>query len=522
MRPKPVVLVVLDGWGVRSEPENNAIVTANTPNFDDWWANRPRAVVQTSGGHVGLPDGQMGNSEVGHMNLGAGRIVYQDYTRINLAIAENTFAANPALNQTIQGAVAASGAVHIMGLLSPGGVHSHTDHLLAAVKIAKSQGVEKIYIHGFLDGRDTPPRSALGFVRDFSRELAKIGCGRIVTLAGRYYAMDRDNRWERVQKAYDMLTLGEGACAVDPLAAIQSAYDQDISDEFMLPTCIAGTPEDIVQVEDGDAIIMMNFRADRVREISHAFLDPDVGSGGDAGEGGFSGFERRRQPKLSGYFCLTQYDDALAGVLVGYPPQQLSHILAEEVAGMGLTQLRAAETEKYAHVTYFFNGGLETPFPGEERLLVSSPDVATYDLRPEMSAVELTEKVLVRIASGNYDLVVLNYANPDMVGHTGNMVAAIKAIETVDSCLGRLSSEILAMGGELLITADHGNADMMLQQETGQPHTAHSNNPAPLLYLGRGAVLEDGSLCDVAPTILSLMAIEKPKEMTGRSLIKFI
>jgi 2,3-bisphosphoglycerate-independent phosphoglycerate mutase len=516
MRPKPVVLVVLDGWGLRDESANNAIHQAKTPNFDQWWQNRPHAVVETSGSHVGLPDGQMGNSEVGHMNLGAGRIVYQDYSRINLAIADGSFFSNQGLTETISKAVSGGGAVHIMGLLSPGGVHSHTDHLLAAVKVAKNLGAERIYIHGFLDGRDTPPRSAIGFVDGFSQALAAVGAGRIVTLSGRYYAMDRDNRWDRVQKAYDLFTLGEGERAVDPLSAIQSAYDRDISDEFLMPTSIGLDTDAPVCVEDGDAVVMMNFRADRVREISHAFLDVEME------EGRGSGFVRRVQPALSGYFCLTRYDAALDRVAVGYPPVQPKGIIGEEVARLGLSQLRAAETEKYAHVTYFFNGGLEEPFVDEDRLLISSPDVATYDMQPAMSAVELTDRVLERIGGGQYDLVVINYANPDMVGHTGNMAAAIQAVETVDSCLVRLADKILQIGGELLITADHGNADMMLKADTGQPHTAHTNNPAPFIYLGRGAVLENGRLCDVAPTLLALMSIDQPKEMTGRSLVRFL
>ncbi len=510
-----MVLVVLDGWGLRDESDHNAINQADTPHFDRWWQTRPHARVQTSSGYVGLPEGQMGNSEVGHMNLGAGRIVYQDYTRINRAIADGSFFENEPLKQTLAAAVSGGKGVHIMGLLSPGGVHSHTDHLLAAVDLAHKLGSEKIYIHGILDGRDTPPRSAMEYVADFSRTLNERGAGRIVSLSGRYYAMDRDNRWDRVQKAYDLLTLGEGDQADDPLAAIQASYDKGVDDEFMLPTCLGAQSAAPVVVEDGDVVIMMNFRADRVREISHAFLDPEVG------EGAFTGFVRRARPDLSGFFCLTLYDAALSGVRVGFPPEQPTRILGEEISRLGLSQLRAAETEKYAHVTYFFNGGLEQPFAGEDRLLVSSPDVATYDLKPAMSAVELTDRVLEKIKEGRYDLVVVNYANPDMVGHTGKMAAAIEAVETVDGCLGRLVETTLAVGGELLITADHGNADQMMKQETGQPHTAHTNNPAPLLYLGREAWLEEGALCDVAPTLLALMSLPQPKEMTGRSLVHF-
>ncbi|MBF0381697.1 MAG: 2,3-bisphosphoglycerate-independent phosphoglycerate mutase [Magnetococcales bacterium] len=516
MRPKPVVLVVLDGWGVAEGSADNAIYQGKTPFIDGWLATFPNALVETSAEHVGLPSGQMGNSEVGHTNLGAGRIVYQDYTRINKSIADGEFLQNRGLLQAVDGAVAKGGAVHIMGLLSPGGVHSHTDHLLAAVKVAKNAGVEQIYIHGILDGRDTPPQSALGFVEQFMADLDVIGAGQIVTLSGRYYAMDRDNRWDRVEKAYDLYTLGEGEQGDDPISAIKASYANDINDEFMLPTKIGPKSSPALCIKSDDAILMMNFRADRMREISHAFTDPATG------EGSFKGFNRKTQPELAAFFCLTQYDETLKGVLIGYPPEQPTHILGEEISRLGLTQLRGAETEKYAHVTYFFNGGLEDPFPGEDRLLVASPNVATYDIQPEMSAVELTDQILAKIDESNYDLVVMNYANADMVGHTGNLDAAIKAIETVDSCLGRLAEHILAMGGEMLITADHGNADMMLKASTGQPHTAHTNNPAPLIYLGRKAELQNGRLCDVAPTLLTLMSIEKPAQMSGKSLLRFI
>ncbi|MBF0193621.1 MAG: 2,3-bisphosphoglycerate-independent phosphoglycerate mutase [Magnetococcales bacterium] len=516
MKPKPVVLVVLDGWGVAEGSADNAIFQGKTPNFDSWMQTRPHALVETSAEHVGLPSGQMGNSEVGHTNLGAGRIVYQDFTRINKAIADGEFLTNKPLLQAVDSAVSKSGAVHIMGLLSPGGVHSHTDHILAAVAVAKNAGAQNIYIHGILDGRDTPPRSAIEFVGDFIAGLDKIGAGRIVSLSGRYYAMDRDNRWDRVQKAYDLYTLGEGEQGEDPILAIKAAYANDLNDEFMLPTKIGPKDSPAICIESGDAVLMMNFRADRVRELSHAFLDPATGVDS------FTGFNRREQPELSAYFCLTKYDETLKGVLVGYPPEQPKHILGEVVSRLGLKQLRGAETEKYAHVTYFFNGGLEEAFLGEDRLLVASPEVATYDLQPEMSAVELTDQMLAKIDDGQYDLVVMNYANADMVGHTGKMDAAITAVETVDKCLGRLAEHILAMGGELLITADHGNADMMQKASTGQPHTAHTNNPAPLIFLGRKAELKNGRLCDVAPTLLKIMAIEQPAQMSGHSLLQFV
>ena len=513
MRPKPMVLVVLDGWGVRSEAANNAIVQAHTPNWDRWWHSRPRALVETSAGHVGLPDGQMGNSEVGHMNLGAGRIVYQDLTRISRAVADGGFLDNPALVAVVGKAVANRGAVHIMGLLSPGGVHSHTDHLLAAVTAARRHGAERIAVHAFLDGRDTPPRSALEYIAAFEAQLARIGAGRIVTVCGRYYAMDRDRRWERVRRAWELLTGGAAETAASAREAVEAAYGRGEDDEFVLPTRLTATGGVPAVLADGDAVLMMNFRADRAREICHALWAPETGAGR------FEGFQRRVRPALAGLFTLTRYDTILEDVAVGFPPQSLDRVFGELVSRAGLTQLRAAETEKYAHVTYFFNGGLETPFPGEERLLVPSPQVATYDLKPEMSAPELTDRVIARIAAGGPDLIIVNYANPDMVGHTGVFPAAVRAIEAVDEALGRLAAAVLAAGGELLITSDHGNADCMLEMATGQPHTAHTNNPGPLLYLGREATLADGSLCDVAPTLLRLMDLPQPPEMTGRCLV---
>ncbi|MBF0139846.1 MAG: 2,3-bisphosphoglycerate-independent phosphoglycerate mutase [Magnetococcales bacterium] len=516
MRPKPMTLVILDGWGIRDTRKNNAIQLANTPHYDQWLRECPHAQVETCAEHVGLPDGQMGNSEVGHTNLGAGRIVYQDFTRINLAVRNRTMQSNAALVSVINKAKKAGGAVHLMGLLSPGGVHSHTDHFLAVVEAAHQLGMEKIYVHGFLDGRDTPPRSAIEYIQDFEKGLEKIGAGRIASLSGRYWIMDRDKRWERVVKAYDMLTQGTGHTAKSAVEGVQSAYARDENDEFVLPTVIDSGDGRNTRVQDGDAILMMNFRADRVREISHAFLDPKQG------DGAFTGFERKVLPQLSGYFTLTQYEEGLKGVDIGFPPEALTRILGEEISKAGMKQLRAAETEKYAHVTYFFNGGEEKEFPGEDRLLIPSPKVATYDLKPEMSAVELTDAVVQRIESGQYDLIILNYANPDMVGHTGIMPAALKAIETVDQCLGRVAAAVKKMGGEMLITADHGNADCMLEEATGQPHTAHTNNPAPFIFLGRpGVTMTNGALCDVAPTILSLMNLPQPKEMTGKSLVRF-
>ncbi|MEO5339410.1 MAG: 2,3-bisphosphoglycerate-independent phosphoglycerate mutase [Magnetococcus sp. MYC-9] len=515
MRPKPITLVVLDGWGIRAEADHNAIHHAATPHMDHWWSTRPHALLQTSAEDVGLPDGQMGNSEVGHTNLGAGRIVYQDLTRINKAIWSGGLADNPAIEETINRAVACRGAVHLCGLLSPGGVHSHSEHLLAAVLAAKNCQAKKIHIHAILDGRDTPPRSAIEYLQAFQQGLKRIGAGRIVSLCGRYYAMDRDNRWERVKRAYDMLTLGIGQQASDPIQAVQEAYARGEDDEFIQPTLLLDEERHPTLLSDGDALLMLNFRADRMREICHALLDPATG------EKAFRGFARTCQPRLAGMMTMTQYDSELP-VAVAFPPQPLTHILGELVSRAGWRQLRAAETEKYAHVTYFFNGGQEQPFPGEERLLVPSPAVATYDLQPAMSADSLTDQLVQRIRQGGLDLLVVNYANPDMVGHTGQFDAAVQAIETVDRCLGRLAQAVLQAGGEMLITADHGNADCMRDTETNQPHTAHTVNPAPLIYLGRPATLRDGRLCDVAPTLLQLAALPQPEQMTGIPLLRFL
>ncbi len=456
----------------------------------------------------------MGNSEVGHVNLGAGRIVYQDFARINMAVEKGEFEQNPAVVEALGEVKSRGGAVHIMGLMSPGGVHSHTDHLLAAVRAAKVQGLDRVHIHAFLDGRDTPPRSAIGYINDFEQGLAEIGIGNIVSVCGRYYAMDRDNRWDRVQRAYDMLTLGEGERAERAVAAVEAAYGRDENDEFVQPTLVAEAGAAAVRVEDGDLVLMANFRADRMREICHALTDPEEG------QGAFEGFERRRLPKLAAFLCMTQYDATLKGVGIAYPPNRPKRTLGEELSRLGLSQLRIAETEKYAHVTYFFNGGEEQPFEGEDRVLIPSPKVDTYDLKPEMSAVEVTDALIERIESGRYDFIAVNYANADMVGHTGVYEAAIRAIETLDRCLGRLEAAVTAAGGEMLITADHGNADMMMAEESGQPHTAHTNNPVPLLHIGRPSALRNGRLSDIAPTVMALMGLSQPKEMSGTSLVE--
>ncbi|MBF0628988.1 MAG: 2,3-bisphosphoglycerate-independent phosphoglycerate mutase [Magnetococcales bacterium] len=508
MRPTPLILTVLDGWGMRDETRDNAIHHAATPHFDHWWQTRPHARLATSGEEVGLPEGQMGNSEVGHANLGAGRILYQDFTRVDRAVRLGQLIANPALIQTVQSAIAAGGAVHILGLLSPGGVHSHQNHLLGAVQAARDLGAQKICVHAFLDGRDTPPRSAPEFLAEFEAGLQHLGAGRIASLCGRYWAMDRDKRWERVARGFAMLVAGTGERAASAQEGIRQAHERGEDDEFVQPCLIPDATGQLDLLRDHDAVLMMNFRADRARELAHALLDAD-----------FPHFPRPVLPRLSGYLCLTEHDPTLPGVVVAFPPQNPTMTLGEVVSGHGLKQLRAAETEKYAHVTYFYNGGQELSFPGEDRLLVPSPKVATYDLQPEMSAAELTDRVVERIESGVYDLIVVNYANPDMVGHTGRFDAAVKAIETVDRCLGRLAEATLARGGELLITADHGNADCMVD-ENGAPHTAHTLNPAPLLHVGkRGLTLSDGRLCDVAPTMLTLLGLEAPPEMEGRSLV---
>jgi len=501
---RPVMLVVLDGWGWREEAADNAIRQARTPTFDRLWASCPHAFLHTSGEDVGLPSGQMGNSEVGHLNIGAGRLVLQDLPRINASIAGGDIERAPALKRLIERLRQTGGSCHLMGLVSPGGVHSHQDHAAALASILAAASVPTL-VHAFTDGRDTPPRSA---GEDIARLLAALPRAvPIATVSGRYYAMDRDKRWDRVAKAYHAIVDAEGPHFADAPAAIADAYTHEISDEFVVPAVVG----DYRGMRDGDGVLCFNFRADRVREILTALLDPD-----------FTGFARRRTVRIAVAVGMTQYSEQLDAFLETiFPPQTLANVLGQVVADAGRSQLRMAETEKYPHVTYFLNGGEEKPYRGEDRIMVPSPKVATYDLKPEMSAPQLTDKAVEAIGSHQYDLIVLNYANPDMVGHTGSLAAAIKAVETVDTGLGRIAEAIAKAGGALLVTADHGNCELMRDPDTGGPHTSHTTNPVPVLLLGGGNVsLTSGRLADVAPTLLELMDLPQPAEMTGRSLLR--
>lgn len=502
----PLVLVILDGFGHREEVKYNAILAANTPNYNNLLASYPHGLISGSGMDVGLPAGQMGNSEVGHMNLGAGRVVYQDLTRITKAIADGDFFKNAALSEVVDKAVQQQKAVHIMGLLSDGGVHSHEDHILAMAEMAAKQGAQHIYIHAFLDGRDTPPKSAEDSLNKLNEHLAKLGKGRIATMIGRYYAMDRDNRWERVQAAYELIVDHQAEyIAEDAISGLQAAYERGESDEFVKATRIG----DIAPVNDGDAVIFMNYRADRARELTRAFVEKD-----------FDGFTRQRVPATAGFVMLTQYA-ATIDTPCAFPPSSLDNVLGEYLAKQGKTQLRIAETEKYAHVTFFFSGGREEPYAGEERILIPSPKVSTYDLQPEMSAKEVTDNIVEAIEQKRYDVIVVNYANGDMVGHTGVFDAAVKAVEYLDHCVGRIVNALQDVGGEALITADHGNVEKMQDDDTGQAHTAHTSELVPFIYVGKRKlqIREGGVLADVAPTILTLMGLAVPKEMTGKSLV---
>ncbi len=507
LTPRPVVLCVLDGWGQRSETENNAIAEADTPVYDRLLATCPHALLNTSGTEVGLPHGQMGNSEVGHLNLGAGRIVDQDIRRVDTAAEDGALAANPILGELIGRLQNSGGACHLMGLVSPGGVHSHQDHITALARILDDAGIQ-VAIHAFLDGRDTPPSSGVDYVDKLNADIAGLERTAIATVCGRYYAMDRDKRWDRVAKAYAMLTDAEGERGHDPAAAIRTSYGNEVSDEFVLPAVIG----DYAGMQDGDGVLMANFRADRAREILSALVDPD-----------FNGFERKRRVDFAAAAGMVEYSDELNRFLGAlFPRASLTGIMAEMLSAAGLKQLRIAETEKYAHVTFFFNGGIETPFDGEERILVPSPKVATYDECPEMSAPEVTDRLVEAIAGDGFDFIFVNYANPDMVGHTGNMAAAVKAIAAVDACLGRLEQAVTEAGGRLLISADHGNAETMRDPTTGEPFTSHTVNDVPVLLINAPAeigALSNGRLADVAPTLLALMGLEQPEQMTGRSLL---
>ena len=502
MNKAPTTLIIMDGFGLRKETDGNAAAAAATPVLDRLFAENAWTELQASGRWVGLPDGQMGNSEVGHTNIGGGRVVFQDLPRISNAVADGSFFANAAYLHAMETCRAQGTALHLMGLLSDGGVHSHIEHLYALLRMAKRQGLEKVYIHAFLDGRDVSPSSGLGFVEETVRHCAEIGVGKIATVMGRYYAMDRDKRWDRLENAYDALVYGEGVQDPDPIHAIEESYKNGVTDEFVEPVVC----DKDGMISDNDSVIFFNYRPDRAREITRAFVDP-----------AFDGFKREYFPLT--YVCNTEYDATMPNVLVAFPRISVKNGLGEYLSKMGMTQLRIAETEKYAHVTFFFNGGVEEPYPGEDRVLVASPKVATYDLQPEMSAYEVASKCVERIESGKYDVIILNFANCDMVGHTGVFDAAVKAVETVDECVGQVVEATLKMGGIAMITADHGNAEQMLQSDGKSPMTAHTTNVVPFILCGAGTELREGRLADIAPTILDVMGLEKPAEMDGKTLI---
>ncbi|PLW66627.1 2,3-bisphosphoglycerate-independent phosphoglycerate mutase [Pseudohalioglobus lutimaris] len=507
---RPTVLIILDGWGYREETQDNAIANATTPVWDRLWREAPHTLVSGSGLDVGLPAGQMGNSEVGHMSLGSGRVIFQNITRIDQAIADGSFDENPAYTAAIDKAVAGNGAVHLFGLLSPGGVHSHEQQIFAAVRLAAARGAQRVYLHAFLDGRDTPPRSAGPSLEKAEQLFAELGCGRVASICGRYYAMDRDNRWDRVEPAYRLLTEGVAEFTAETgTAGLEAAYAREENDEFVLPTAVRPAGEPAAVVADGDVVLFMNFRADRAREMTRAFVDDE-----------FDGFKRRVRPQLADFVTTTEYA-ADIDARCAFPPEPLKNVLGDYIAQLGLTQLRIAETEKYAHVTFFFSGGQEALFPGEDRELIPSPNVATYDLQPEMSANEVTDKLVAAIRSGQYDLLVCNYANGDMVGHTGDYNAAVKAVQTLDACLGRVEQALLEVNGQALVTADHGNCEQMMDYASGQHHTQHTTELVPLVYIGSEPVKLDpqgGILADIAPTLLGLMGLPQPDEMTGRDL----
>lgn len=511
MDKKTTVLLILDGFGINNKSEGNAIKQANKPVIDNIMKEYPNVKGYASGLDVGLPDGQMGNSEVGHLNMGAGRIVYQELTRITKSIQDGDFFENPALLSAIDNCKKNNSALHIMGLLSSGGVHSHLEHVFALLKLAKMNELTKVYVHAFLDGRDTPPTSGKSFLSELENKMNEIGVGEIATISGRYYAMDRDNRWERVTKAYEALVLGEGDKFTSVSECITTSYNNDVNDEFVVPSVITknGTPR--ATICENDSIIFFNFRPDRARELTRVFCDPN-----------FTGFERTKGFFKLQYVCFTDYDSTIPNKVVAFEKEKYNNMLGEYISSLGLTQLRLAETEKYAHVTFFFNGGVEEPCKNEDRILVPSPKVATYDLQPEMSAIEVTDRLVESLNSKKYDLIIVNYANPDMVGHTGIMSAAIKAIETIDSCLSRVLDAVKANDAQVFMCADHGNSDQLIDYNTGAPFTAHTTNPVPFVLINcknAKGLKENGKLADIAPTLLDMMGIEKPIEMTGESLL---
>ncbi len=505
MSKKPVALIIMDGFGYNPENYGNAIKAANKPNLDKYFKECANTIIGASGLDVGLPDGQMGNSEVGHTNIGAGRIVYQMLVKISKSIKDGDFFENKALVDAMNNCKEKNSALHLMGLLSPGGVHSHMEHLYGLLEMAKRNGIEKVYVHAFLDGRDVPPSSASEYMEEAVEEIKKIGVGSVATISGRFYAMDRDNAWDRVEKAYDAIVMGEGVQETEPVQAIKNSYANGVTDEFMLPTVVDKNG----MVKENDSVIFFNFRPDRARQLTRTFVDPE-----------FKGFERKKGYFPVHFVCMAQYDASMPNVSVAFPPEQLKMTLGEYLSELGKTQLRIAETQKYAHVTFFFNGGEEKQFEGEDRILIKSPDVETFDMKPEMSAFEVTDAVVDAINSDKYDVIILNYANCDMVGHTGVFDAAKTAVEAVDTCVGRMVDAILAKNGVALITADHGNADKMYEAD-GSPFTAHTTNPVPFIVVGKDCELREGGvLADIAPTILEIMGVPQPAEMTGKSLIK--
>lgn len=510
MKDKLTMLMILDGFGINENENGNAVKLANTPNLDRLMKKYPTTKIYTSGLSVGLPDGQMGNSEVGHTNIGAGRIVYQELTRITKSIEDGDFFTNPEFISAIENCKKHNSKLHIMGLLSDGGVHSHNRHLYALLEMAKRRDFEDVYIHCFLDGRDTPPASAEGYIAELEEKIKEKGIGRIATISGRYYSMDRDKRWERIQRTYDALVFGKGDFAREPIPAIEQSYQKEVFDEFVEPIVIGSEEQPTAKIEENDSVIFFNFRPDRARQITRTLVDPE-----------FNEFETK---KMNLYFvCFTSYDDTMPNVHIAFEKEQLKNTFGEVLSNLGLKQLRIAETEKYAHVTFFFNGGEEKQYEGEDRILVPSPKVATYDLQPEMSAYEVTDKVVEAINLEKYDSIILNFANPDMVGHTGSLTAAISAVEAIDKCVGKIVKAINSKKGTLLITADHGNCEQMIDYTTGEPHTAHTTNPVPLILVTdkNNVKLKSGKLADLTPTMLDFMGIEKPKEMTGESLLDY-